>query len=77
MTPKGSDPRRIGFWLRLGLMISALIGLFYVMGYVNSGRLENSPEVQTFLNPEAEPPRAARVVIDHTPTPSPTPTKDR
>lgn len=68
------NPSQPYFWMRLGLMLLALIGIFWVMGYFKSGNFESSPNVQGLMNPEGEAPeRKARVIIEAPPSASPTP----
>lgn len=70
--PTNAPSRKMSFWIRVGVMILALVGVFYTMGYFRSGEFTQSEEVQEFLNPtEAE--RKARVVVDDPPAPGSTP----
>ncbi|MBX2996333.1 MAG: hypothetical protein KF681_16035 [Bdellovibrionaceae bacterium] len=69
------SPDQPYFWMRLGLMLLALIGIVWAMGYFQSGEFESSPNVQGMMNPDGEGvERKARVVIEAPPSASPTPT---
>lgn len=73
MASKGMNPRSAGFWVRVGILVIALLGILSVIGYFRSGDFAEEPGVQTFLNPEGAPvERKARVVIE-TPAPNPQP----
>jgi hypothetical protein len=86
MQKNAANPRQLYFWMRVGLMVLALVGIFWMMTYFQSGDFETSPNVQGLLNPDGStvvPERRARLVIETPPGASPTPaagagpTKDR
>ncbi|MFN7728159.1 MAG: hypothetical protein ACK5P7_03285 [Bdellovibrio sp.] len=78
MQKNAANPRQLYFWMRVGLMVLALVGIFWLMTYFQSGEFEASPNVQGLMNPEGSPvvqERRARLVIE-TPSTSPTPAAD-